>query len=83
MSEQNHVFYYCDRKACEACSNPNHERCGCNHTGDINHAANFAKTYGGDMIEIVKPEESTDIYESPYERDLYNRLCTALGTEKS
>lgn len=83
VSEQNKVYYYCDREACEVCDNPNHGQCGCNHTDDINHAQNFDKHYGGLRIEKVKSDESTDIYDSPYERDLYSRLCAALGTEKS
>ena len=46
------VYYYCDRKACEVCSNPDCDSGGCNHTSDINHAMNFARDHGN-MVESV------------------------------
>lgn len=48
------VFYYCDRKACESCSNPDHKPDGCNHTSDINHAANFARDHDSMTESIAK-----------------------------
>lgn len=46
------VHYICDRRACEECTNPD-----CNHTSDIQHAANFEKI-GDAYFEKEKPEES-------------------------
>ena len=46
------VHYICDRRACNECTNPD-----CNHTSDIQHAANFEKI-GDAYFEKEKPEES-------------------------
>ncbi len=35
------VFYLCDGRACDGCSNPSGRKDGCRFTDDIRHAVNF------------------------------------------
>lgn len=45
------VYYLCDRKACDRCSNY------CKHTSDITHAVNFEVSGLGDYLEIKRQEQ--------------------------